>query len=958
MPTAQYTVYMPYVIYFHDKSEYEFAVISCGGTTESGGEFDGSPDHAAAFFDIPIPWPSGNMDNIPKGIYIIPPYFDGVNLNALFAPPNVIMNNVTDEYLVPGRPGSGGFPLPNGSNVNYRWRGTILYMAAGQSDDPIPVSIPQRRWIGGFEIPLGEGGDSTAYGFCRDSSRTLDGLGFPLRGLNTNGARWSRSPAEYSGVGVYQSWERLYFRPRVNPTGPTAFWRCHATSSSAAGAMLVYTSSGCISLYTVSAVGATTLKYTSPVLDPYTWFRLDMVFEFPPTFIDNGGFMLYINGVYQFSYVDTSNADMDTTGYHSSSEIGKGCGFGAFGDSDPTAEYDLDDWINSAWPTDGVSLSLENPDWFMGSHVRKAFAVSGYAGAFTPAAPLMMNQASHPAPSYFDADIQTTLSGANVYGLADLPQLGVQDKMGEVSLGAVASMVCVNSQCGGAGGSLGYDVAGTGAVMSTLVEVNVSRPYSKMYRPSGLMEPAEITPFQVRYQKGPTSDNTIVRYLQSVHEYIGIWGVEDVEDPSLYPDERPRINNLHNCSYSNMPFGYMGPTLDCPVYIKGGTYSGNGTYQVISLPSAVHMIFIRPLTGGTQGVMWFAAGLGGHSGTTDAYKPNHINHVWFDPDLGTFQFSVTGQDANSNAPGITYQYIAFCDPGMRFSCAGAYNTPYTVVSRNNLLQNPGFTPEFTFIQFETSAASSLLGLHCKSSANPGTEASKMDSGGTLINDFCSFSQGAITTGINAHRINGFQTNYLAIRGVEDCAFIMFQIFTYTGDGTGNRDIPMTPTTTRYPLYVLVIPHGGSGAVFRDPSHTGFNSSAFDGLGTTTTGIRSGGMDTINVGASLNALGVVYTVFAIPGSASSWSNGTFYPPNCQEIEPWFNPPIILPDIVVKGEGGLTLGGSTPTTLLRDISGIYTLVTDKRNDTLIDRQTGVASVEIKIPDPFIKTGYIGG
>lgn len=63
----------------------------------------------------------------------------------------------------------------------------------------------------------------------------------------------------------------------------------------------------------------------------------------------------------------------------------------------------------------------------------------------------------------------------------------------------------------------------------------------------------------------------------------------------------------------------------------------------------------------------------------------------------------------------------------------------------------------------------------------------------------------------------------------------------------------------------------------------------------------------------------------------------------------------PTLEYTMSGGLDLGGSPSIVFIVDPSGIYTLVKDKTNDTLYNR-AGDTSVTVKIPDPFIKTGYL--
>lgn len=59
----------------------------------------------------------------------------------------------------------------------------------------------------------------------------------------------------------------------------------------------------------------------------------------------------------------------------------------------------------------------------------------------------------------------------------------------------------------------------------------------------------------------------------------------------------------------------------------------------------------------------------------------------------------------------------------------------------------------------------------------------------------------------------------------------------------------------------------------------------------------------------------------------------------------------------GYGGIDLGGAATMVFIQNPSGIYTLVKNKRHDTLYERMTGITSVDVKIPDPFVRTGFVG-
>lgn len=57
-------------------------------------------------------------------------------------------------------------------------------------------------------------------------------------------------------------------------------------------------------------------------------------------------------------------------------------------------------------------------------------------------------------------------------------------------------------------------------------------------------------------------------------------------------------------------------------------------------------------------------------------------------------------------------------------------------------------------------------------------------------------------------------------------------------------------------------------------------------------------------------------------------------------------------------GVVVGGTDSINNFLSVSGIYQLIGGKRVDTLQDRQTGVSSIDTPVPNPFFKTGYLGG
>jgi hypothetical protein len=111
-------------------------------------------------------------------------------------------------------------------------------------------------------------------------------------------------------------------------------------------------------------------------------------------------------------------------------------------------------------------------------------------------------------------------------------------------------------------------------------------------------------------------------------------------------------------------------------------------------------------------------------------------------------------------------------------------------------------------------------------------------------------------------------------GLIDCV-------TYTGDGLSSRNIAVN-IGGNSPLFAFGIAHTLA-SYFRDPSHTGLDSTQVGG-GIFTTAIIGGGLNYVTVGALLNVTGRVYDIFVIAGSSfpGSWTpnadgGGTITPP---------------------------------------------------------------------------------
>lgn len=955
--------YMDYVIFFQDPGEYAIATAIAGGNL-----LKLAPRDAATLFGIPFPYPSGDMATIPRGIYFLFPYTVGAELRFPGAS-GIFIDDTILTKVVPGQAGNPASSWPPGPDGIFTWSGNITRNnGAKTASEPAPNVIPQRRWIHGQELAeSNEGGSQQTTAMCRDYSRTIDGHGWGIRGLNTTGP-WSHTISEFRpGLNPRTSWERFYVRFRRKPvTNNITFWRCHGSGSNAAGAILKYQINGDVQTYNVNSISQEFDKglVFTPTLN--VWYRIDLMLMYgagpvPPT----GIITFYVNGVLTKTWSDSVQG-MSENNIHTSSELGRNNAT-----ADNEVEIDFDDWINADLPanvnaTTLVFIDTNYPiDWLVGSHVRVHTGISVNAQInWAPAATaLVLNQIISPdiRPAG-TTEITSSTALAQVNILTDALLRSVMDTIAN-TIGIVASVVSIWSKnAGGTDGKLGI----SGTVLTTIDQTGAEAANKVPAFPVGQLLPAELSPLSLTHEKSNDANLDTTYMMSIICEYIGVWGPED--DPTfLFPTTR--LSYLHNCRYGNTVWGYAGSQPAAPQYSIGFTYVGNGGYQEFVLPAACHFLRIRPVTDATAGVFFHAASLGAHFGTTDEIVPGV--RMWFDSASGQFKLSVTGSATTGvNIVAKTYQVIAFCDPGMRFCLASAFShgANSAILPKTNPLVNPNFTPLVAFFQFDfVGSGSPATGTHFKGPNDALNSAKNMQSGNTIAT-VANFSVGNINSFDALHTANTGPCNFIAFRtqdsGPAGClGNVVIQVATYTGNGAGgNRAIAITPASGRFPLLTMVWAgtNGGFTGYQRDPSHTGSNSSSINNNGVVVDGITVVGIDTISVGASLNANNVPYTIFIICGDSAGNNNGTFFSTYCGGGDPPWAPPLppgTDPNII--GSGGLILGGAVPFTVIKNASGIYTLVPGQNHDALVDRNTAPSTqLNVKIPDPTWKTGYLGG
>jgi hypothetical protein len=773
-----------------------------------------------------------------------------------------------------------------------------------------------------------------------------------LRG-NVNTPNWLRQIAEFiPAYAPTTGWERYYIRINIVPTDEVEIWRMESAPTSAFNTGIWVTPGGALEIHSGSLAPDVIIGTSTP-LTLGKWYLIDILYKYALSAPDTGRFRLFINHVIDLDITVADNTGLDSVSTHANSRLGK-----LTSGTDVSCSIDLDDWIGADVPNIAGIESLTSIDWWSGSHVKvvniPAPVVTNYAGNTQ-----VPNQHFNPGAASSASQLSSTTALATIEGVTD--KLDFFEILGQ-NYGSVA--VCVIAfqwTAAGVNGALGYGIAGAGITYFAVGEAAAFRCNNVLYRPSGLALPAAITPLSIGKRKSNDINQNIVQALTAVVEDIGMWGLED--DPlGLVDDYSNLMFDYHNVRYIHSLYALLyGPT-GAACYSVGGTYVGTGTTKAVNLPAFTHFIMIRALTVGSWPVFWFASSLGGgHRDGTEIFYPDNIVNVYTDT-LGQTQFVVCGTSPQVNQAGVTYEFIAFCDPGSRFNhCTAFMNVP-AAASINNLLWVDDFLAEFGFIQQEVIGSTTTnVVMSFKSPGHGANDGTLMN--GTAVVNWGSFAAGILRTRADVHPNIYNQSNASLWHEQDDLGQYQLQIFVYTGDGTGNRTIPFPDVTGRYPVLAIVSPISGAPTTgsYRDPSHTGFNSTRLDAAATVdTTHIRGAtAPDTIDVGSDLNTNGIVYSVFIILGDSTGWNNGIFWPSPGPAEGP-YTEPIYSPDTnpVVLMDGGVNLDGAESLLLVQDLSGIYTLVPNKTDDTFYDRLTGQTTIIEKIPDPTFKTGYVGG
>lgn len=932
-----------------------------------------APSKAASIFNFV----AGVNYNIPGGglsatggMYGNPPYFLGLPIpGAQIDNPNptgLTMDGDVSSVTVP--------PQIGNANTILNWVATFVLV----SQFPLQANIPKRRFIVGFEfIGSAEGGSAPANAYSRDSSRTMDGLGLALR--ETVNFNYLQPVGALTNTTPSVSWERIYMRVRSFGSAAIDFWKSEGFPSGNSGIRLWLNPNGTVTVKNVSAGGVETTLATSTFNFVQNQFlKLDIIVTYNSAASGgNGSIILFANqdqpSQISVSVPVASGGIGSNSQYHLQTLLGTQQAGSATG-----WEIDFDDWHNADVPTiflcgqlitvietpvmftcvsSGiVYIIYPSPDFMNGTHIRAQKLNSGTIGSF--AGNLQMaNQMLQPQFTPSSAELTSTTSGDQITATTDANDT-TTDAFSTVVCAAAALVTVYYKVSGGTPShtTLGYSIGTQGSATGQVLD-SVTLNWQQLLWP-GLgttnLNPT-IVPFDIGLTKASNTDTITVNALQATVEYIGVWGVEDNSQTQL-----PRTYVTTNAWWPTIAQAFVGPPAGTVFAAAiGGTYVGNGTEQQIQIPFPIHFLWIRPVGSNNPGVKWFGASLGAHRGNgAGVLRPDLMPRVDYNTPFNPadeFTFTVVGSANENNQNGVTYQYIAFCDPSFQFMLCGAWSHNSSETAEVNNLFDPNFTPVAVFYSHDRNDNDLTIRLAYKGPGHTGTTANRVD--GTALSNSGSFATGQITSGTDNQNADENQVNFCAVNQNNNCSQVMIVTMSYVGNGASSQQILFNPTTGRYPLLVYVQPHNGDGYLC-DPSDVAPSSRDITNGVASNTGITAVGMDNITVGSTLNSNGITYELFVILGDTAGFNNGQFIATPCQPDSLVPTPGGINPDaIVIIPVGGIEFDGATGPSLLKDVSGIYQLIRGQTHDELLDRQPNQVIIPIAIPAKF-KTGYIGG
>ncbi len=802
---------------------------------------------------------------------------------------------------------TGGIFGVGGTTVRYYWMGEFQLAASQAASAAVPdeeANIPRRYWAEGFESSgLGIGSISSVNGFSytRDASRHVGGLGLAIRGALATYTDAYLNFYDATATNVTSFWERLYIRLRKKPSVTRNFYRWSGLPTASVGLVLGISATGQLAVSRADSGG--TIAPISTIdagfqewdgsASQNAWHRVDILHTAGKTASTNEH-RIYVDAVLKGTF------SSDTSG------VGARCNYTRIGGLDTTGptdlEIDIDDWHAADIPRrtiGGVATEkLNSKDWVNGTKIVLVHPSGAASGDGTWAgdkrallqSPVINTVVPFELSSSTPSDVlAVTVDDATPLVKADPGSIGVAAVcvMGDAkrhTLGATDAM-------------LGYRIA-AGADVYTAVTVGTTlgrvvtifSNHTTKGEGGGAPTLAEATPIVLLYKKDTSVQAASIAALMAQVEMIGKWGPEDYTAAELQglTVEPAAGSGHHNGPYPATPWARRGAAAPIsPFFVKGGTYVGNDTGQDLLFRAPVHMLWIRKVAAGVgPGSFWCSTmATNPHRDCSEGsiasiplieQDPTFVAPAGEDVQSMQFRVRIQGNEPKFNANGVTYQYIAVMDPGMRYMLNHVVTHKSTAGDEINKLVAGAFAPDWMFIFGESTTSTVTKRLAAKGPGYVGTTTIARFGTTALASAIDESTAGQVTTKAALHSwstsVEGW--NLCLWRrhdGLNDTGEArVVNIGSYVGDGVASRTITLAPAANRRPMWAFVIGDNGSGCT-RDPSHTGTTSTNADGSDT-AIGITAGGIDSFTVGATLNAANAVYHYFILFGIDACTSSG--------------------------------------------------------------------------------------
>ena len=775
-----------------------------------------------------------------------------------------------------------------GETTRYYWRGVFRYTApapggvAGEATAPLAV----RRWIDGFEMPgSGEGGSASGSGdACLPAASRHPG-GYGFRVDNSTDFR-KHVPTENGAAATTELWERFYIRVNKFPNVRARIWQATGTPNTSAGMTISLGPSGEVMVGALNTSAAeNVLGSLLSALELDTWYKIDLLYDI------GGTFRVYLNGDLKFNMAAGS---MGTNyGLNCANTSWVSCQLGSNTVSGHEGCWDFDDWIGCDFPTGADGSLIPGADWNHGSRIiiLEPTALSATHGGFAGVGGASTGDWMHTfsrlaeyANGLANKLSSSTASDRAAVVLNIAKALGVNGSMG---IGGFV-VAKYGARAGAANGQLAYTIDDDAEVAETIVEGTSAQWNHIVWFPAAPeIVPPTFETFEIAYIAGADANARTVSALMACVELVGDFHPEDrvprTDDPEGMVAGIPHTPAmLHNWPYEDSPWGKEGVAQQAPVIIHGGVYTGNGKETVLAFRAPVCFLMIRRTTSTAYGLQWFSSEVAGREPGTLRTQSDWLSQVLIDQNFAPAAeddqsqqtlVRIVGNSVNVNAAGSVYQYIAFCDPGMRYCECGALRE--CVIGEVVTPKATSFEPEWTFFQaLQQGSTSTGFFVH-----GPGAGSQELfKSGASALTAALEIVGADITTyaGSGIYSANYTNLVYAAFRKLDDSgdanAHKAIAITSYVGDGTASRTISLAPVTGRRPMWAMIIGSNGT-CVYRDPSHTTVTSTTFPTTPNASTGITGGGIDSISVGSTLNTNGVTFDVLVFwAADATAGNNG--------------------------------------------------------------------------------------